>query len=157
MTYKQVLRKFQEFAQEHKQVETWGYGSISDIEVPINPSTGVAAPRNYPYMFVNPTTHTLGNSSVTWRFNIIVMELTSDTTPTGFSGLDSVITAQSDALQIIEDFIAWCQYDTQFGGDVLRTVQIVPFKERFQDTVAGMTATIDIVLRKPANLCDAPL
>ena len=40
--------------------------------------------------------------------------------------------------------------------DIQLSVNLTPFKERFQDTVAGMTATIEIEVTKPINKCIAP-
>lgn len=156
MTYEAIIESFKEFARDHKQIECWGYGNISDIEVPVDPLTGEPVQRTYPYMFVNPQAHTWGAHNITYRFNVIVMELTTEWTPTGFSGLDSEIRAQSRSLQIIGDFLAWLQYGVDYA-DLVRNTSITPFKERFQDTVAGMTATVEFVVKKPLNYCDAPV
>lgn len=156
MTYNQLIEFFKEFARDHSQIETFGYGSISDIEVPVNPTTGVATSRDYPYIFFNPTNYTLAKSSITYRFNVIVMELTTEQTITGFSGLDSVITAQSNSLQILMDFLAYLQYKPDFKGDVIRSTSITPFKERFQDTVAGVTGVVEFQLPLPISFCDTP-
>jgi hypothetical protein len=155
MNYDVLIGRFKQFAEDHKQIVCFGYGNISDIEVPVDPQTGNPINRAYPYIFFNPTSHTWGEHQITYRFNVIVMELTTEHTPYGFSGLDSVIKAQSNSLQIIGDFLAWIEYD--FDEDLVRNTSITPFQERFQDTVAGMTATVEFVMAKPLNFCVAPL
>jgi hypothetical protein len=147
---------FKQFAKDHKQIECFGYGNITDIEVPVDLDTGEPIQRSYPYMFINPTAHTWGANSITYRFNVIVMDMTTELTPYGFSGLDSVIKAQSDSLILIGDFLAWLDY--QLSDDsLIRSTSITPFQERFQDTVAGMTAAVEFVLPKGLNFCDVPL
>lgn len=155
MNYDTLIGKFKEFAREHKQIECFGYGNISDIEVPVDPQTGNPINRTYPYIFFNPSSHTWGQHQITYRFNVIVMELTTEHTPTGFSGLDSVIRAQSNSLQIIGDFLAWIEYDLK--EVLVRNTSITPFQERFQDTVAGMTATVEFVQEKGLDYCIVPL
>jgi hypothetical protein len=157
MIYEQLIGHFKDFAAQHKQLQTWGYGNISDIEAPVDPQTGEPVERSYPYIFFNPQQHTWGEHQITYRFNVVVMDLTTEFTPTGFSGIDSVISAQSDGLQIIGDFLAYIEYGTPIDGDLVRTTSITPFQERFLDTVAGMTATVEFVLPKPLNFCDVPL
>lgn len=155
MNYDTLIDIFKQFARDHKQIACFGYGTISDIEVPVDPETGKPIPRAYPYIFFNPTSHTWGEHQITYRFNVIVMELTTEHTPVGFSGLDSVIKAQSNSLQIIGDFLAFIEYD--FKEDLVRNTSITPFQERFQDTVAGMTAVVEFVQEKPLNFCIVPL
>lgn len=155
MNYDTLIGKFKEFAREHKQIECFGYGNISDIEVPVDPETGNPINRTYPYIFFNPSSHTWGQHQITYRFNVIVMELTTEHTPTGFSGLDSVIRAQSNSLQIIGDFLAFIEYDLK--DFLVRNTSITPFQERFQDTVAGMTATVEFVQEKGLDYCIVPL
>jgi len=158
MTYQELLNAFKQFAADHKQIMSWGYGQISDIEHPIDPATGQLKSRDYPYLFLNPTNHTFTQGTVTYRFNAIAMQLTDDRIEAiDFSGVDSVIKAQSDAQQILADFLAWLEYTDQIDSQIVRTTQLTPFRERFNDTVAGMTAAIEIQFRNSLDLCDAPI
>jgi hypothetical protein len=157
MTYYQLIEAFKAFAADHQQIKCFGYGMISDIEVPVDPTTGQPVQRDYPYFFVNPTNHTYTQSMLTYRFNVIVMELVTELTPTGFSGLNSTIKAQSDALLILNDFLAWIEYNTDYDTELVKNSGFTPFQERFMDTVAGMTATVEIQVPNDLNLCDAPI
>lgn len=157
MTYQDLINSFKQFAADHKQIKSWGYGQISDIEHPIDPATNELKSRDYPYLFLNPTNYTYTQGTITYRFNVIVMQLAEDElAPIGFSGVDSVIKAQSDAQLIIADFMAWLEYNTQIDSMLVRTTQLTPFRERFNDTVAGMTAGVELQLRNTLDLCDVP-
>lgn len=158
MTYQELIDAFRQFAADHKQIMSWGYGQISDIEYPIDPATNKLKERDYPYLFLNPTNHTYTQGTVTYRFNVIVMQLAEDELiPIGFSGVDSVVKGQSDALLIIADFMAWLEYTDQIDTQVVRSTGLTPFKERFNDTVAGMTAQLEVQLRNTLDLCIAPI
>ena len=157
MTYYQLIEAFRQFASDHKQIKCFGYGNISDIETPVHPTTGQAIQRDYPYFFVNPTNHTYTQSMLTYSFNIIAMELVTEVTPTGFSGLNSVIKAQSDALLILNDFLAWIEYNTDIDTELVKNSSFTPFQERFQDNLAGMTVAVQIQVPNDLNLCEAPI
>ena len=157
MTYYQLIEAFRQFAADHKQIKCFGYGNISDIEVPVDPQSGQPIQRDYPYFFVNPTTHNYTKNMLTYSFNIIMMELVTEVTPTGFSGLNSTIKAQSDALLILNDFMAWLEYTQDIDTELVQSSQFIPFQERFQDNLAGMTVSIQIQVPNDLNLCDAPL
>lgn len=158
MTYEQLINAFKQFAADHKQLKSWGYGNISDIEHPIDPTTDELKTRDYPYLFMNPSNHTLTQGTVTYRFNVIVMQLTDDKIQAiNFSGVNSVIKAQSDAQLIINDFLSWLEYTDEIDSQIIRTTQLTTFVERFNDTVAGMTAAVEIQFRNSLNLCDAPI
>ena len=157
MNYQQILNMIKQFAVQHKQIKCFGYGNISDIEVPVDPNSGLPVQRDYAYMFLNPSNHSITAQTITYRFNVIVMDLASELQPTGFSGLNSTIKAQSDALLIINDLLAWIEYNNQYDTELVKNTSITPFKERFNDTVAGMTATLEFVVPNQLNLCDAPV
>ena len=157
MTYEAILNMMKAFAASHKQIKCFGYGNLSDIEVPVNPTTGEPVQRDYAYMFLNPADHSITAQTITYRFNVIVMDLASELQPTGFSGLNSTIKAQSDCLLIINDLLAWIEYNTTYDTELVKNTTLTPFKERFNDTVAGMTATLEFVVPNQLNLCDAPI
>lgn len=154
--YYQLINIFRTFAADHKQIKCFGYGTLTDIESPMDPTSGQTIQRDYPYMFINPTNHTYTQSTLTFRFNVIVMELTSETTPNGFPQIQNTIKAQSDALLILNDFMAWLEYNREWNTMLVKNTGFTPFQERFQDTVAGMTATIELQIPNKLNLCDAP-
>jgi hypothetical protein len=72
---------------------------------------------------------------------------------------------QSDCQQYIDDIIAALRFDVGNNAssvinpwlmDVQLSVNLTPFKERFADTVAGFTATLDVMIAQPINDCKTP-
>lgn len=142
MTYKQIVDNIKDIVDRHHMLADFGYGQISDIK-----TGGDDGEANYPYAFLNPQTHTRSERSINYRFNLIVMDM--------YIG-DDFLTAQSQCQEYIDDILADMKYAVQ-EYDVVINVTLTPFKERFQDVVGGMTATIELELPQKLNLCIAPI
>ena len=142
MTYKELVNSIKQIVQDHYMLVDFGYGQISDIK-----SGGDDGEADYPYAFLNPGSHTRGERSITYRFNLIVMDM--------YLG-DDFLTAQSQCQQYIDDILAEMKYGTQ-DYDININATLTPFKERFQDVVGGMTATLEIEVGQKLNLCIAPI
>ena len=162
MTYKDVVNRFQEICNRHYQVVDFGYGDITDLKTANQnaENTGDDTNTDYPYVFLNPTNHSRTQQAVTYRFNLIVMDIAlKGLTYTQDQSLNDVVTIQSNCEQIIEDIMAdWrYQYRNEKQDFLITSVALTPFKERFQDTVAGMTAAIEIQVPRPLNACIVPI
>ena len=149
MTYKDVIDRFQQVANQHYMIKDFGYGQLSDIKV--HSEDGEA---DYPYLFLNPTTHTRTGTVMTYEFNMIMMDIAIDEgDPFG-----NWINIQSQCQQYIDDVFAQLYYGyTDQPLIDYSNVTYTPFKERFQDSLAGMTAAISIEVPTPINQCIAPI
>ena len=81
------------------------------------------------------------------------MEVVQDDPTQKFSGY---LKAQSNCQQYIDDILSRLRFHYTDQVDLTLNVSLTPFKERFQDTVAGMTATLEIVVPERLNECIAP-
>ena len=142
MTYKQIVDRVKQVVEDHKILVDFGYGSLSDIK-----TNSDDAQADYPYVFLNPTSHTRASQAVTYRFNMIVMDMVKE---------DDFLTIQSQAQQYVDDILAHLRFDYNDQVDLTLNVTLTPFKERFQDTVAGMTASLEIIVPSSLNDCIAP-
>ncbi len=175
MTYQEIVDRIANICRSHEIIREFGYGAISDIKT-LNSEANIGITSDsvyaesqtlYPYVFLNPTQSTRTSQAVTYRFNMIVMDTVLD------SGLElitnkpgdvdqkdppygQVLQVQSDCQQYVDDIIAALRFGTDLQMDIQLNVNLTPFKERFQDTVAGMTATIEVEVTKPINKCIAP-
>lgn len=67
------------------------------------------------------------------------------------------ITVQSDCQQYIDDVLAHLYYYYQDLPEVqLTNITYTPFKEKYQDEVAGMTATLTIQVPVALDDCITP-
>ena len=181
MTYKEIVDEFYDICRRHEIIRDFGYGAISDIKT-MNTETvqDYNAPdspyreslTNYPYVYLVPGQSTRTSQAISYRFQMIVMDTVLDNGLEILRGddydqkdppYDQVLQVQSDCQQYIDDIIADLRFQTSNQKlryplmDAQLSVNLTPFKERFQDTVAGMTATIEIQIAQAINLCIAPV
>lgn len=158
MTYKEVLDDIIDLLQRHRMIVTWGYGNLSDLVSPFKKldaattATGVAADVyniDYPYAFLQPTNHSLQKGKTTFNFNLIMMTQCDDAP-------EAVIQAQSNCYQYIKDVLAELYYNYDQKYDFTINSQVTPFKEKYNDTVSGMTANISIEIPTILDDCIAP-
>lgn len=151
MNYKQIVDRIKEIVFRHKMLVDFGYGDLSDIKVKSQNDTDKGSSgADYPYAFLNPQSHSRVDNSVIYRFNLIVMEMCSDDT-------DQVLTVQSNCAQYINDIVAMWHFGYQTDRtEVNLSFSMTPFKQRFQDTVAGMTAVLEITVSDPLDNCLTP-
>jgi hypothetical protein len=149
MTYKELVDNIKAVVDQHLILQDFGYGALSDIKT-VDEGTRV----NYPYAFLNPTQSTRTGQAITYRFNLVVMDIAQEDPTTGFADYLGV---QSACQQYIDDILANLRFSTPHKRfDLTLNVNLTPFKERFQDTVAGMTATLEIEIPLPINNCITP-
>ena len=184
MTYRDLVTKIKNMSESHLMIRDFGYGALTDMKTMNTEKNQVFSADSpyiesltlYPYVFLNPTQSSRTSQTITYRFNMIVMDIPLDnglelSSPDDADQKDppfeSVLQVQSDCQQYIDDIMAGLRFgDIGSGGypstsydptiDVKVSYNLTPFKERFQDTVAGMTATIEIEVAQPLNECIAP-
>ena len=153
MTYKEIINRIRTVVEDHYILKDFGYGQLSDLKTQsqLGPEEqGV----DYPYLFLLPQTHQRQGPVMNYTFNMIVMDMAR-----GEEGdlYDNYITIQSQCQQYIDDVLANLYYYYKDQPEVQLTgISYVPFKEKYQDELAGMTATITIQVPTPLNECIAP-
>ena len=170
MTYYEIIQEFFLAAQAHHMIQDVGYGPISDIKTRSQNAKSIIADAgevegvDYPYMFLNPGQHSRSNASMTYTFNLIMMDMAWQEEPPGLTSggvagfsvtkYTNEAQVQSQCQQYIDDIIAHMYFTKKY--DISMNVNYTPFVERFQDSVAGMTATINITIPNAINECIAP-
>ena len=153
MTYKQIINRFRTIVSEHRMLKDFGYGQLSDLKTQsqLGPEEqGV----DYPYLFLLPGTSTRNQSVMNYQFNVIIMDMAR-----GEEGdeYDNYISIQSQCQQYIDDVLARLYYYYRDQPEVtLAGISYTPFKEKYQDELAGMTATVTIQVPTPLDECIAP-
>lgn len=150
-TYKEIVNLFKQSAFDNHMINDFGYGALSDIKTR-NESQEGDEEVNYPYAFLNPTSHNRNQGTVTYNFNLIMMDMAREEEGTTY---DNFLTIQSDCQQYIDDMIADL-WENAGKPDIQFTVTYTPFVERFADEVAGMTAAISIQVPISINACIIP-
>ncbi len=150
MTYKEIVDKIAFICNQHYIVQDFGYGALTDIKTVNDDGTQRV---NYPYVFLNPTQSARTGQSITYRFNLIAMDVCEEE-----SGYSNWLEVQSACQQYIDDILAQLRFGKPLlNADLTLNVNLTPFKERFQDTLAGMTATLEIEVPNKLNDCIVPI
>ena len=156
MTYQEIVNRIQSVVDQHWMLADFGYGDLSDLKTRFENTSGDTQNQaNYPYLFLNPGTHTRNASSMTYNFNMIVMDMARK--EVNDQPFNNMLAIQSQCQQYIDDVLGQLLYGFQDQPEVLRAnIQYNPFNERFQDDVAGMTCSLSIEVPTPLNDCIAP-
>ena len=156
MTYKDIVNRIQDIVNDHYMLAAFGYGDLSDLKSRFeNVSTDEQVQADYPYLFLNPATHTRSQAAVTYNFNMIVMDMARG--EVSDDPYDNMLTIQSQCQQYIDDVIAQLYLGYTDAPQVLFDgLSYNTFNERFQDDVAGMTVNLQIVVPQPINNCVTP-
>lgn len=141
-SYKYVLDEFEEFANLHKQIESYGFG---DIEQLTNDIITKQEPK-YPRMYVLPdSTHIQpGHIHLGWRV-FFVDKLNND-----ISNFTEVL---SDQLEIVKDFFAKL-YLSDFEAGWEATV--TPFYEKTETILSGWIIDFHFIQKYNYDRCVLP-
>ena len=153
MTYKEIINRFRQVTEEHLMLQDFGYGQLSDLKTQsqLGPEEqGV----DYPYLFLLPGTSNRTQSVMNYSFNMVIMDMARGEEGDSY---DNYITIQSQCQQYIDDVLGQLYYAYKDQPEIeLTGISYTPFKEKYQDEVAGMTATITIQVPTPIDNCIAP-
>lgn len=154
MTYKEIINRFRTVVENHLQLKDFGYGDLSDLKTQsqLGPEEdGV----DYPYLFLLPAPSVRQGPVMEYSFNMIVMDMAR---PEEGDLYDNYVTIQSQCQQYIDDVLAFLYHHYKDQPEItLTNITYTPFKEKYQDELAGMTATITIQVPTPLNDCITPI
>lgn len=140
MTIKEVKSLLNNLANDHKQINDFGWGDVWEI--------GESKSIIYPLMYC-----TIQNSNVSGKtFNLSLSIIFADLVFGDEKNEDDVI---SDQMLICQDIIAQLRSDT-FDFTLGQSVAINFFTERLSDLVAGVQAEITLALPYVADRCAVP-
>jgi hypothetical protein len=156
MTYKEIINRFRTITTDHLMLEDFGYGDLSDLKY-VSQIGDEEERVQYPYLYLLPSSSTRNGVVMNYSFNMIVMDMARPEDGPNTDKYDNYITIQSQCQQYIDDVLAQLYYFYKDQPEIQLTgITYTPFKEKYQDVVAGMTATINIAVPTPLNECIAP-
>ena len=156
MTYKDIINRFRSITEDHLMLEDFGYGDLTDLKY-VSQLGSDEERVSYPYLYLLPSASTRNGVVMNYAFNMIVMDMARPEDGPNTDKFDNYITIQSQCQQYIDDVLAQLYYFYKDQPEITLTgITYTPFKEKYQDVVAGMTATITIQVPTPLNECVAP-
>ena len=156
MTYKEIINRFRTITEDHLMLQDFGYGDLSDLKYVSQLGTDEER-VSYPYLYLLPSSSNRDGVVMNYSFNMIVMDMARPEDGADTDKYDNYVTIQSQCQQYIDDVLAQLYYFYKDQPEIeLTGITYTPFKEKYQDVVAGMTATISIAVPTPLNECIAP-
>lgn len=145
VTLEQLYNLFREVGKKHKHINTTTVGDIFEVDL---------VETTYPLMHIGTQTASFSRAQLTYRFQVIVMDLVSKDE----SNEEEVL---SDMLQVIGDVLSGLlnkDFDTAYNDfrqevRISESISCEPFTERFDNEVTGWTATVDIAVGFDASAC----
>lgn len=142
VTYKQIIEDFEEIADKHLQINSFGFGDITQLTMNIETEKEPL----YTRMYVIPTDTILNQNELTYNFQIIIADRLED----DYSNQRDLM---SDTLEICKDvftILYLSEYESVWGATVS------PFLERYETVLAGWTMNLTITQPFDYNRCVLP-
>jgi hypothetical protein len=153
MNYKQLLTYWSSIAYHHEQINSFGFGDITQCT---NDLTTKQEPK-YTRMYIVPENVELNQNHIHYNFNVIIMDKIED-------DLSNQAEVMSDTLSIVMDVwtVFWQSY-TYEQGDFSKIIvgdwepHTTPFLERFETLLGGWTLNIKMSAPFDYSTCGLPI
>ena len=141
-SYRVIVKDFQKFADLHKQVNSFGFGDITQLT---NDIITKKEPL-YPRMYIVPEESRFDPNHMHIQWNVVVSDIVN-------SDLSNQQDVLSDTLEIIKDLFSKI-YLSEYESDWDASVE--PFLEQYETTLAGWTLHLSITQKFDFNRCVLP-
>ncbi len=153
ITYNQIIKEFNDFADAHKQIQNFGNGDLWEIA-----ERNQLLDFNYPLLWVADQPATMGDATFTWNFQILTMDLVN-------KDEDNENDVKSDMIQVLLDLLAYLEqkFNTTTNNvdwtkiQLVRSGNITSFTERFEDDVTGWGMSLGLRIPFNYDKCDIPI
>ena len=153
VNYKQVIQDLSGIAYHHLQINSFGYGDITQLTMDIESKQEPV----YTKMYVVPGQTVLAQNRLDYNFSIIICDIINN----DLSNQEDVM---SDTLEIIKDVwtILYQSYTASYGGfsidyEPLWGSPVEPFLERYETLLGGWTMNITVEQPFDYNTCVLPI
>jgi len=164
-TYTNAIDTLKQLGTEHEQIATTTTGDIWKIDLAKN--------TLFPLFHINPINVTTGQSSLTYNFQLFVMDTVTEKenwTEANIQSANYLSNEQevmSSCLQICTDIIGMMRHSKWQGAGELDINDPVyftegeytlePFQERFDNLLTGWVFSIGIVVQNDFQTCTIPV
>ena len=164
-TYNNAIDTLKQLGAEHEQIATTTTGDIWKIDLAKN--------TLFPLFHINPVNVTTGQSSLTYNFQLFIMDSVTEKenwTEANIQSANYLSNEQevmSSCLQICTDIIGMMRHSKWQGADELDIDDPVyftegeytlePFQERFDNLLTGWVFSIGIEVQNDFQTCTIPV
>lgn len=153
VNYKTIIQDLSGIAFYHNQINSFGYGDITQITMDIETNKEPV----YTKMYVIPGQVQLAQNRLLYNFSIIILDQVNE-------DLSNQQEVMSDTFEICKDVftILYQSYTSSFGGfsidyTPLWGPNVTPFLERFETVLGGWTMNLTIEQPFDYNTCVLPI
>lgn len=146
-TYKQTTEFFRQLCLSHMLIKSFGVGDPSDIDV----ETNIETYQRFPMCFMIPQQSSMdGGGKLTLNFSFVVADIAENNE-------ELQINTVNNCLMILQDICSRLVQTTwtEEGIKLETPINFVPFMEKFNNNLVGITAEFSVILKSPFNNCSA--
>ena len=169
-TYNNVVNTLLRLGEYHEQISTTSVGDIYDINL--------EKMEKFPLMHINPTSVTTGDSTLTYNFQIFVMDMVSEKSDWQTAQqelLTKLVNTKNNeqevfnqTLEICTDFIGMLRHSSRQSLSSVSDINvpiyftqdqftIEPFQERFDNLCCGWVFQIGVKVMNDFDTCNIPV
>lgn len=150
MSFNRVIDELFKFAKYHKQINNYGFGNLVDFSRRNEKVDDV----KYPLMFITPQNITYNKTTTEYDISIVFGDILQEDYDDG----KNVISNMS---LIAKDLISYISVppsnpnsvDLTELFDISLPVNAIPFQERFNDYIGGVSMELKFIVRDGINTC----
>ncbi len=143
MTFKRAVDVIFNFSNAHKQVNGWGFGNLVDYGKMEDETTTL-----YPFVFITPQNISYNRTYTIYQFTITIGDQVRDDEENRVSVISNMQMIGKDLLSYIQQDNLQTYFDFDFP------VNAIPFVERFNDIIGGVSLDLSVKVVDPLNLCE---
>lgn len=162
VSFKNIIEDLKTLELKHKQLNSFGIGDIKQLiyltqQRDKQNNTTAWKPPIYPLMYVIPQNVQQDDNFVTYRFNVLILDIMNA------NNYDIEVDLWSSTLQIAQDILAQFKYsvtiqqgDYEERYDLVLPTNITPFSESYDDILVGWNLELQLQVDMPLDRCIAP-
>ena len=158
ITYRNVVGYLETIAEKHKEINSFHSGELDEVDI------NKLGATDYIILYAEPGTVTMNTGVMTYSFTLYVLDMINEAVGDSPNNQRlGRIDAYSENLQILHDVINEFKHAltsaSYVDDEVVLEVPISaePFTARFDNILTGWSATINVDVNNPNNLCIAPI
>lgn len=145
-----ATEKIKEVLEAEPFVNTVSFGSIDDVD--LNKAT------MYPLSHVIVNSSTVGSNTLTFSFSVLcmdVVDITKDEVTEPYKGNDNEQDVLNTQLAVINRLVSILKRGDAYtdGYQVEGDVTCEPFVDRFENKLAGWSASFDVIVKNDMTIC----
>ena len=160
ITFRNVVGYLETIAEKHLEINSFHSGMMDEVDI------NKLGATDYIILYAEPGTVVVDRGVLTYSFSIYVMDMINDQELGDAPNNQRVgrVDTYSETLQIIQDVINEFHQNLHpdlswVDDDVVLELPInaEPFTARFDNTLTGWTATLNVQVPNKNNLCISPI